>query len=44
MTRTRTQGVEAVAVHGGKDQMDRIHAIDSFKKGTAVSCAVDRLV
>ena len=24
-------GVEAVSVHGGKDQEDRVHAIDSFK-------------
>ena len=26
-------GVEAVSVHGGKDQEDRVHAIDSFKVG-----------
>ena len=25
------KGVEAVSVHGGKDQEDRVHAIDSFK-------------
>merc|ERR1719510_654286 len=28
------KGVEAVAIHGGKDQEDRISAIHKFKKGT----------
>ena len=27
------KGVEAVAIHGGKDQEDREHAIDTFKAG-----------
>lgn len=29
------KGVGAVSVHGGKDQEDRVHAIDTFKVGVS---------
>lgn len=28
------KGVEAVAIHGGKDQEERTHAVDAFRSGT----------
>ncbi|CAF0984427.1 unnamed protein product [Adineta ricciae] len=36
------KGVEAVAIHGGKDQVERSYAVDKFNKGEKdVLCATD---
>lgn len=36
------KGIDAVAIHGGKDQGERIKSIDRFKSGDAdILCATD---